>query len=578
MSHIDYTDPCRRRPRRRPVVENRLAGSQSTIVAAILKPPLPLPALGSRLSARRDALPSHPAVFAIGAAIFSALWFNGALWRYLAEHLDLPSPFALASGLAVALLPITLNLIVFAGLAVLSNRLLKAALIVLSIGNAIALYFIDQYQVFLDRTMMGNVLNTDAGEVSALLHPLIVVYGLFWAGVPVWLIWIWPLRTVRLRSRLATWLIAPSVCLGLLYALSFTWLWIAQHDSRLGARILPWSYVINTVRFLQTEKLNQLTFEPLPDATAEPLGARKRVIVLVIGESARADRQSLFGYERDTNSESRAVGVVGIPGVQACASYTLAALNCILSHRGETAPERSGMGEPLPNYLYRQGVDVIWRSANSGQPPLKVRLHETLAETAAYCSDPACEATRWDEGLLRGLDGLITGSPHQRIFVVLHLSGSHGPAYHTKYPPEFERFKPTCKTVILKDCDAQSLTNAYDNTIIYTDHVLATLSRQLERLDVASAWLYLSDHGESLGEGGLYLHGLPRALSPREQLDIPFTFWLSPAFNNEVAIDSTKAQGLRGIGQGHVFHTVMGMLALRGGPYRAELDLFNLMK
>jgi lipid A ethanolaminephosphotransferase len=195
-----------------------------------------------------------------------------------------------------------------------------------------------------------------------------------------------------------------------------------------------------------------------------------------------------------------------------------------------------------------------------------------------YCTEGRCSNDGWDEALLRGLETLIAQSKQQRIFIVLHLSGSHGPAYHTKYPPEFEIFKPTCKTVILKECDPQALRNAYDNSIAYTDHVLASLTRLLMKTDAASGWLYLSDHGESLGENGLYLHGMPRAMSPREQIDIPFSFWLSAPLRQETGIDMGKAADLSGIGQGHVFHTVMGLLALSAGPYRRELDMFSALK
>lgn len=536
---------------------------------------MPASALQDRLRSARKALPSHPVAYSLGAASLGTLWFNGALWSYLAQQLDFSTAFAFAASFLVWLLPASLSAVLFTSLALFSNRALKACVVGLSLANAVALYFIDQYQVFLDRTMMGNVLNTDLAEAGALMHPKLLLYLLFWGGIPAWLFWAWPVRAVRLRERILGWVLTPAACLLLTYALSFTWLWITQHDSRIGARILPWSYVINTVRELQIQKGERLQFEPLPAATAAPLSDRKRVVILVIGESARADRQGLLGYARDTNAGMRAAGVVSLSGVQACASYTLGALNCILSHRGDSAPARSEMGEPLPSYLYRQGVDVIWRSGNSGHPPLKVRLHETLPQLADRCTGPACENMRWDEGLLQGLQELIEQSPSKRIFIGLHLGGSHGPAYHTKYPPAFERFKPTCKTVILKDCDAQALANAYDNTIAYTDHVLASLSTLLSKVDAASAWLYLSDHGESLGENGLYLHGMPRALSPREQLEIPFKFWLSPAFRAETAVDSRKVSTLSGVGQGHVFHTVMGMLALGGGPYRQQLDIFS---
>ena len=531
--------------------------------------------LKNRLLQLQQVMPSHPLSLAIVAAIFNSFWFHGPLGRYLAQQLDFTSVFGWATAAAVWLLPTTLSVILFTSVALFSNLLLKICIVIVFLGNAIALYFIDQYQVLLDKTMMGNVFSTDSVEVSTLMHPMLILYLVFWGGLPALLVWFSPLRSAPWGQKILGWLFAPSICLFLVYSLSFTWLWIDQHASRVGAQLLPWSYLINTARHLDQERHNRLEFKPLMESVALPLGERKRVVVLVIGESARADRHSMLGYERDTNASTRPLGAVSFSGVQACASYTVAALNCILSHIGDEAPERSTMGEPLPNYLNRQGVDVIWRTANNGHPPIKARLFETLSAINLYCPGGKCENDKWDESLLNGLKDLIEQSTQRRIFVVLHLQGSHGPAYHTKYPPEFERFKPTCTTVVLKDCNAQALQNAYDNTIAYTDHVLAKLTRILQSVDATTGWLYVADHGESLGESGLYLHGTPRVLAPSEQINIPLMIWLSPAFRQEVHIDTSKAAGLIGIGQGHVFHTVMGMLAMNGGPYRPKLDILK---
>ena len=365
---------------------------------------------------------SNPIVFAALAAIFNTVWFHEPLWRYLGANLSFSSAFAWSASFLIALIITTLSLILFLGLGVFSNRLLKAFLIVVFLGNAVALYFIDQYQVMLNSSMMGNVLNTDVGEVSALIHPLMGFYIFFWGGIPAAVVWWWPLSERPWWHRALGFFVIPVPCLLLIYALSSTWLWIDQHAGQLGSRLLPWSYIVNTVRYLDKEYESRLQFEPLSDANVVDLKGQKRVVVLVIGESARADRQGLYGYERETNENSKAIGVISIPNVKACGSYTIAALTCILSHRGAEVPDRKSMGEPLPTYLYRQGVDVVWRTANSGHPPINVRLFQNRADIQNTCGDSDCTNRQWDELLLFGLKDIIANSSSQRIFIVLHLS------------------------------------------------------------------------------------------------------------------------------------------------------------
>ncbi len=536
---------------------------------------MPIATFRQRIAQLTQALPSHPMGLALGGAVFNTLWFHGTLWNYLSQHLDFSDLNGWLTAIAVALLPTTMSVVFFTTAALWSNRLLKVCLVLVFLGNALAHYFMHQYQVLLDRTMMGNVWQTHWGEASALWHPMMLASLLFWGVLPAALVWVWPLRRLSWRQRLAFWIVSPLSALGLIYALSFTWLWIDQHAGQIGSQFLPWSYVINSARHLDGQRQQQQTYPPLPDAEAMPLGPKRRVVVLVIGESARADRQGLLAEGRDTHASTRGLGVVWLSGAEACATYTVAALNCILSHRGDAAPDRTDMGEPLPNYLLRQGVDVVWRTANSGHPNVKARRFETQSDMQAQCPQGRCEHEHWDEGLLHGLKGLIEQSTQPRLLVVLHLRGSHGPDYHRKYPPEFERFKPTCTTVVLKNCDAQSLLNAYDNSIAYTDHVLAQLTQVLRGVDAASSWLYVADHGESLGEGGLYLHGVPKSVAPPEQYKIPLSLWLSEAFRQEVSPDLARLASRSGVGQGHVFHTVMGMLALQGGVYRPEFDLLK---
>lgn len=548
-----------------------------------LDPPCkPIPMMRSlfrRRLAGTSSWTAHPVAYVLAWAVLCTAMCLPPLWRYLASHLDLGTSFGWMTALAVMLLPVTLTVLLLALAALASRALLKLVTALVLLGNALALYFMEQYGAVLDSTMMGNVLNTNPAEAGALWHPMLIVYLLGFGLLPGGMAQRWRLRAVPRWHMAVAVLTLPSACVLLIYLLSSTWLWIDQHAGAVGARMLPWSYVINTARHLQQQAGARQTFEPLPAAQPAALVAgRRQVAVLVIGESARADRLRLYGYERDTNAHTTGLSVVAVPGVRACASYTVAALNCILSHKGHTAPSRADMDEPLPSYLQRQGVDVIWRSANSGEPALKVRWLERAAELARNCVGADCSEADWDGILLHQLRERVEQSQAQRVLVVLHLSGSHGPAYHRKVPPGFARFEPVCQTVVLKDCEPQALSNAYDNSIAYTDHVLARLTRLLQGTDWASAWLYLSDHGESLGESGLYLHGTPGLLAPREQLEIPMLMWFSEAGRQALGVDPARIPRLREVGQGHVFHTVMGMLALQGGPYQASRDVLTQLR
>jgi lipid A ethanolaminephosphotransferase len=219
---------------------------------------------------------------------------------------------------------------------------------------------------------------------------------------------------------------------------------------------------------------------------------------------------------------------------------------------------------------------VIWRTNNFGEPPLKVSRYDTADEIRKSCKQD-CVRLDYDEVLLHGLDEILrNGKPDTKTLIVLHQGGSHGPQYAKKYPPEFERFKPTCQSVELQKCSSSELINAYDNTIVYTDDVLHRVIGLLKSVkDRPSAMLYMSDHGESLGEGGLYLHGVPMALAPEVQFTVPLLVWTSDEFAKRGG--STKRPSSFGNRLSHdvIFHSVMGAMGLRSAIYVPEDDLFQ---
>jgi lipid A ethanolaminephosphotransferase len=214
-------------------------------------------------------------------------------------------------------------------------------------------------------------------------------------------------------------------------------------------------------------------------------------------------------------------GVVALPGSRACATYTTASLLCILSHV-DTGWHYSYSYETLPSYLQRNGIDVIWRTNNWGEPPLEVQTYQRAKDLQRECQGNSCD---YDEVLLQGLEQRLRSSSKQEIFVVLHQRGSHGPAYYARYPKQFEVFKPACQSVELHQCSHEALVNAYDNSIIYTDYFLHEAIGLLKTFpDTATALIYISDHGQSLGEYGLYLHGTPYSIAPDVQRTFPSWF------------------------------------------------------
>ena len=504
------------------------------------------------------------------AAALNALLYHLPLFAFAARNLDLSSftgNLTLAT-LLVALffatvLPLTL-------LSLISHRILKPFCMLMAMGNAVAVYFVSTFHAVLDVTMMGNVRNTDFAEAFEYLHPTLIVYLLVLGVLPCCV-----LARVRIRQTRRLQLAAMALA-GLLimviwsFLAARTWLWFDENSKRLGGLVMPWSYSINMARYEVPRLMASDVHELLPPATFS--SDEKTVVILVIGESARAKNFELYGYHRPTNPLLSESGVIALKNASSCATYTTAAVQCMLSNVDSQLPFAKRF-EPLPSYLQRHGVDVIWRSRNFGEPPMKVTTYQKASDLLANCVGTRCG---YDEVLLSGLEQRIKSASSKRVFVVLHQSGSHGPAYYTKYPSEFEKFKPVCKSVELGHCSQQELINAYDNTILYADYFLFRTIGVLKNLQDTSALLiYVSDHGESLGEYGMYLHGIPYSIAPAVQKEIPFIVWMSDEFKRRKAVQTGRLESQGSHSQRDIFHTVMGAFSMRSDAYRGEYDIFS---
>jgi len=499
-------------------------------------------------------------------SVFSTLFFNVALFDFITTHLDIFSVSGSAITLSVVAIIFLFNYVFYSCLLLIAPLFIKPFFIITALISAAALYYMMTYQVVLNKEMIGNILNTRRSEASELFSVTLLLYFIFFGLLPGWLVLKLSIKKPLNRLRAIVNLVLVTVLSStFLYVNASGWLWIDKYASVLGGKILPWSYVINTTRYYAS------TLAPteqvlLPTATFADDG--RMVIVLVIGETARANNFSLYGYPRLTNPLLAERNILTFKHTTACTTYTTGSVACMLAH--DTA--QTGY-EPLPSYLSRSGAEVIWRTNNWGEPPIEVTAYQEASELRKQCRGNGCE---FDEVLLTGLQQSIRTTDKEKVLVVLHTKGSHGPSYYARYPAGFERFTPVCRHEEISRCTQQELTNAYDNTIVYTDYFLNRTIQELEQLqDIPTMLIYISDHGESLGEKGLYLHGTPYLFAPKYQKDIPFIIWRSDKLIAQQQSERAAVKQSGEFSQANIFHTIVGAFGLGSAVYQRDLDVLD---
>lgn len=503
-------------------------------------------------------------------ALCNAIFYHRPLFLFAASTLDY-SLNGILTLITLLVLVVFASSLFLAIIALVAQRLVKPICMLIVCGNAVALYFAETYQVVLDRTMMGNIFNTNLQEAAELFHPKLFIYIFVYAALPCLLLARLKIRKAGFYKRFIYLFIVLFLGSGWSFANAKTWLWVDKNASRLGGMIMPWSYVVNSIRWYHGSHFMASRQETLLPA-AHFIESGKAIVILVIGESARAQNFSLYGYQRPTNPLLDQAGVVALPEVTACSTYTTASLECMLSHLGSSTSLMT-LYEPLPSYMQRSGVNVIWRSDNWGEPRLKINLFQRAEDIRKTCRDEKCN---YDEILLHDLERDLQNSKQDKTFVVLHQHGSHGPSYFKNYPDRFAAFKPVCNSVDLQKCTNEELVNAYDNTVLYTDHFLYRVIELLKTFQQPTAMLYVSDHGESLGEYGLYLHGTPYSIAPDVQKKVPFIVWMSDGFKKQKGIKNADIGKGANYSDDNVFHSVMGAFGMQSDIYNKQLDIFNI--
>lgn len=496
--------------------------------------------------------------FAIIMSVLNFLFFHYAFFTFVLDHVDYNSLNGILLITSLVILMLVLNAFVFYLICYLSRYVGNSLLILFFNINAIAVYFINTYGVIIDKTMIGNIFNTNYAESSSYFSIKLILYIAVLGILPSIFIVNVKIIKVTWKKFAITSSLTLFFVLVLILANSSNWLWIDKNSKTLGALAMPWSYTVNTALFYSDKYKSNEKEILLPNAKLKD--HQKSVVVLVIGESARRENFSLYGYNKNTNPLLSKIPNLFHFNANSCATYTTAGVKCILEHTNTDK-----LYEILPNYLYRNRVDVIWRTTNWGEPPVHIKEYQNREALLLNCKGEGCD---YDEILLSGLKEQILGSKKDKVLIILHTSTSHGPTYNTKYPARFETFKPVCNSVDLGKCSQTELINAYDNTIVYTDYILTKIIDDLKQLKgYNSAMMFVSDHGESLGEKNLYMHGVPMSIAPKEQYEIPFIVWVSEG--------AKQVKPNKMLSQNHVFHSVLNFLGVESSVYDDSMSIFK---
>jgi lipid A ethanolaminephosphotransferase len=459
----------------------------------------------------------------------------------------------------------------------------KPILIFILLASSIVSYFSNNYGTVFNDNMIVNSMETNLAESMDLFSIKLAAYFVMLGILPS--VWVYRVTLqdhsfnaqLWRRFRAIVVLIIVFVLVTLAFSKAYTS--FARENKQLRLHINPtyFMYAIGKHINNQFESIGTPFVTIGQDATIQRSNKTSKLIIVVAGETARADRFSLNGYKRDTNPLLAQQDVISFEQMSSCGTDTAVSLPCMFSSLTKSDYSHT-QGKNMSNVLdilSTAGVEVLWRDNNSSSKSVADRI-----EYQDYKSNEVntiCDIECRDEGMLPGLQSYIDTRQNKDIMIVLHMMGSHGPAYYKRYTKEFEQFTPVCKTNQLNECTNEQINNAYDNTILYTDYFLTKVIELLKnnQKEYKTAMLYMSDHGESLGEKGLYLHGMPYFMAPKEQTHVSSIMWFDDQFSKEINLHSLQQKSKQAKTHDGMFHTLLGLMNVDTSVYDKKMDYLS---
>lgn len=521
------------------------------------------------------------------SAIFFTLFYNfsffsNILYTYPFEGQNIIHFFS------VGILLLTLIIFLFT---LFSSKLTtKPLLIICFLISSFTAYFMDTYHVVIDDGMIRNSLQTNLSESSDLFSLKLVVYVVLLGILPSYIIYKTEVEYNSFKeefmSKIKTIILSLVIILIIVFSFSkFYTSFLREHKSlRYHANPIYWMYGLGNY-LNKNVNSGSIVVAPIGvDAKIKKDSAtnekeHKELVIMVVGEAARADRFSLNGYEKETNPLLKQEDIINFSNMYSCGTSTAESVPCMFSIFGkENYDYKKGITtENVLDVLnHTKDISVLWRDNNSDSKGVALRVDFQDYRTPA--TNTKCDEECRDTGMLVGLDEYIKQHKDQDILIVLHQMGNHGPAYYKRYPKEFEKFTPVCKTNQLEQCTQEEVSNAYDNAILYTDYFLSEVIKFLKPYsnEYETTMLYMSDHGESLGENGVYLHGLPYFMAPVEQKHIGSIMWFGNGkIKNEIDLEKVNSLKNQSFSHDNLFHTLLGLFEVETQVYKKDMDILN---
>ncbi|MFK5949557.1 MAG: phosphoethanolamine--lipid A transferase [Methylococcales bacterium] len=461
---------------------------------------------------------------------------------------------------------------------------------VIFLGASSALYFMNQYNILIDSDMVQNIFETNSAEAFDFVNMTLFIYVVFLGFLPLFIILKVKLKFDSLTRSLLQRLLMIVIGLGIIGLLLFisypNYASIARNQRHLSHKIVPTNFIFASISYVKQslrssrKALKIITQDARIDKSWKD---KKSVLILILGETARADHFSLNGYKPMTtpfmNARVATGEIINYPNVSSCGTSTAVSLPCIFSNlvRENYSKSEAKTTENLLDFMLKTEYSVEWRDNNTGCKGLCDRADFrdlTDVQGNEFCQGDEC----YDEVLLDKLSQQIQNNPKSQV-IVLHQKGSHGPAYYLRYPQQFKKFTPTCDSNELQSCSQKQVINAYDNTLLYTDYFIDQSIKMLEQLpeSTQTALIYMSDHGESLGENNIYLHGTPYFMAPTAQTHVPLIVWLSKQTQLYFGIDykCLKINAQQKLSHDNYFHSVLGLLHIQTQYYKKGFDIFS---
>lgn len=516
-------------------------------------------------------------------SVLLVMFYNKAFWT---EIFDIAADsqqdrFFLASIflLLVAFINLCLSLVSF-------KYILKPCLLLILFVAAFAAYFMENYGIMIDRSMIRNILTTDPASAVELLNVKMLYYVVVLGVIPSLLV----LRTeIRCKGFVRTLFMVSGAVLTSLVVMVVILVFFYKDYISLGKNYNHVRHLVNPVSSIYAAASYAKMAVTNGKVVVRPIGedarleknwqerGKKNLMILVVGEAARSGNFSLNGYKKPTNPLLAQEDIVSFARTSSCGTVANISVPCMFSHfdRLSFSDFKAERHEGLLDVLVHAGVEVLWRENNSGCEGVCNRVETDLLaalQVEGLCDSGECQ----DMILLHGLQHYISQRENDTV-IVLHQKGSYGPGYYRRSPPDFKIFGPECTTNQLQECQADELVNAYDNTIVYTDYFLARVIALLKenKGQFNTAMLYVSAYGESLGEKNIYLHGLPYLIAPEEQKHVPFILWLADSFLEENGVDKgcVEKKVDDRLSHDHFFHSVLGLMGVKTEMYDKGLDL-----